>query len=171
MYTTKQIIRKLVIGAAALTAAVCITLFIRENMDVKDPESALPSLTVTMNDTAVITPESVFRAGYEWNFLTTTAKNTPAFSSADLRRLTPAIPMAPRTYLNISFSIKPKSLIISRADDEKKEVFMDLVDVGDGPIITPAAPGLYMYRIQANFGWRGSIVYFFTVQIQETVIG
>ena len=35
MYTTRQIVRKLVIGAVALAVAICITIFIRENMDVK----------------------------------------------------------------------------------------------------------------------------------------
>ena len=44
---------------------------------------------------------------------------------------------------------------------------MELIDVGSGPIITPAATGLYMYRVEADFGWRGSIIYFFTVQIQN----
>ena len=58
-------------------------------------------------------------------------------------------------------------MVISRADDEKLEAFMELIDVGSGPIITPAATGLYMYRVEADFGWRGSIIYFFTVQIQN----
>lgn len=168
MYTTKQIVRKLAIGAVALAAAICVTIFIRENMDVKDPESALPTLTVTMDGSAAMPEESVFRAGYEWNFLTTTEKYTPGYSSSTLRQATPPVPMSPRTYLDLNFSIRPKSLVISRADDEKLETFMALIDVGDGPIITPAATGLYMYRIEADFGWRGSIIYFFTIQIQET---
>ena len=167
MYTTRQIVRKLVIGAVALAVAICITIFIRENMDVKDPESALPTLTVTMNGSAAMAPGSVFRAGYEWNFLTTTEKSTPVYSSADLRQVTPPVPMPSRTYLDLDFSIKPKSVVISRADDEKLEAFMELIDVGSGPIITPAATGLYMYRVVADFGWRGSIIYFFTVQIQN----
>lgn len=170
MYTTKQIVRKLVIGAFALAVAICITIFIRENMDVKDPESALPTLTVTMNGSAAMAPGSVFRAGYEWNFLTTTQKSTPVYSSADLRQVTPPVPMPPRTYLDLKFSIQPKSVVVSRADDEKLESFMELIDAGDGPIITPAATGLYMYRIEANFGWRGSIIYFFTIQIQDSAV-
>lgn len=170
MYTKKQLIRKLTIGLIALAAAICVTIFIRENMDVKDPERALPTLAVTMNGSTALPAESVFRAHYEWSFLTTTAKHTPPYSTQDLRAATPPVPMAPRTYLDLSFSIKPKNLVISRSSEENLDAFMDLVDVGSGPIITPATPGLYMYRVQADFGWRGSVLYFFAVQIQDMAI-
>ena len=40
------------------------------------------------------------------------------------------------------------------------------MDASEGPIIAPATPGVYMYRIQADFGWRGSIVYFFRIRVQ-----
>ena len=43
-YTFKIILRKLVVGVLALAAAAAITLFIKENLDVKDPETALPSI-------------------------------------------------------------------------------------------------------------------------------
>ena len=86
MYSKIQVIRKLLIGAAALAVAICITIFIRENMDVNDPEQALPTITITMNGTTAMAPEMIFRAGYEWNFLTTTAKSTPPYSSQDLPR-------------------------------------------------------------------------------------
>ncbi len=165
MYTKKQIIRKLALGTVLLAVAIVITVFIRENMNVQEPEMALPTFTVTMNGSTALARGSVFRAGYEWNFFTTTAKHTPPYSPQDLTQVTPPVQMMPRTYLDLDFSIKPKSLVISRADDKNFENFMDLVDVGMGPIITPAEAGSYRYRIQADFGWRGSIIYFFTVQI------
>lgn len=167
MYTKKQVIHKLLLGTVMLAVAICITLFIRENMNVQSPEQALPTFTISMNGAATFAPESVFRAGYEWNFFTTTAKHTPEYSPADLKMATPPVPMPPRTILDLEFSIEPKHLTISRAEDEDFRAFMDLIDVGMGPIITPAAPGLYQYRVQADFGWRGSIIYFFTVQIVD----
>ena len=168
MYTRLQAIRKLAIGAVALALAICITIFIRENMDVKDPEQALPTITITLNDTANLAPEMIFRAGYEWNFLTTTAKNTPPYSSQDLQEHTPPVNVLARTYMEIDFSLEPKNLVISRSEEGSSDSFLDLVDVGDGPIIAPATPGTYMYRIQADFGWRGSIVYFFRVRVQDS---
>lgn len=166
MYNRIQLIRKLLVGAAALAVAICITIFIRENMNVKDPEQALPSLTITMNGTTAMAPEMIFRAGYEWNFLTTTAKFTPPYSSQDLQDHTPPVEMLARTYMDIHFSLEPRKLVISRSDETNFDSFLDLVDVGDGPIIAPATPGVYMYRIQADFGWRGSIVYFFRIRVQ-----
>lgn len=168
MYTKKQIIKKLLIGTVLLALAVLITIFIRENMNVQSPEQALPTFTVTMNGNTALSDDSVFRAGYEWNFFTTTAKHTPPYSPADLKLVTPPVPMTPRTYLDLDFSIRPKNLTISRADDENFETFMDFIDVGMGPIIAPAVPGLYQYRIQADFGWRGSVIYFFTIQVIDT---
>ena len=74
--------------------------------------------------------------------------------------------MLARTYMDIDFSLEPRSLTISRSDEENFEAFLDLVDASEGPIIAPATPGVYMYRIQADFGWRGSIVYFFRIRVQ-----
>ncbi len=167
MYTKKQIIRKLLLGAVLLAIAICITLFIRENMNVQSPENALPTFTVTMDDKTAFTKESVFRAGYEWNFLTTTAKDTPPYSASDINLVNMPVSMQPRTYLDLEFSIEPKRLTISRADDKDLETYLDLIDVGMGPIITPAVPGIYRYRVQADFGWRGSVIYFFTIKIEK----
>lgn len=170
MYTKRQFIRKAIIGICALAVAICITIFIRENMDIQTPERALPTITITMDNKTNLSSTSIFRAAYEWSFLTTTAKHTPPYTTEDLQLAAPPVLMAPRTYLDISFSIKPKNILISRADESNLDAFMDLVDVGSGPIITPATPGLYLYRLQADFGWRGSILYFFAVQIQDSLI-
>ena len=167
MYTKKQIIRKLLIGAAALAAAICITVIIRENMDVKDPDQALPSIVITANEATVLPPESIFRAGYEWNFLTTTAKNTPPLSSEDIQSRTPPIDVLARTYLSIDFSLEPKNLVISRSEEADYDAFLDLVGGEEGAVIAPSASGTYMYRIQADFGWRGSIVYYFRVRVVQ----
>lgn len=167
MYTKKQVIRKILLGAVLLAAAVGITIVMRENMNVQEPEKALPTITITMDGDTVFARDRVFLAGYEWNFLTMTAKHTPPYSAADLKHVTPPVPMEPRTYLELDFSIKPKELVISRASDPNLESYMELTNVGMGPLITPAEPGIYRYQVQASFGWRGSTVYFFTVQIED----
>lgn len=141
LYSKIQVIRKLLIGAAALAVAICITIFIRENMDVNDPERALPSITITMNGTTAMAPEMIFRAGYEWNFLTTTAKSTPPYSSQDLQAHTPPVEMLARTYMDIDFSLEPRSLTISRSDEENFEAFLDLVGRGRRPHHRPRHAG------------------------------
>ena len=47
---TKQpatLLKKLVLGAVLIFLSACVTMFIKESLDTKDPESALPLLTVT----------------------------------------------------------------------------------------------------------------------------
>ena len=70
--------------------------------------------------------------------------------------------------LDISFSLPPKTLRIQRASDDALENFVELADVSDGQIISPSAPGLYLYQVEAGFGWRGSVRYFFMVRVQQT---
>ncbi len=167
MYTPKLVIRKLLLGAVLMAAAIFITILIRENMDVKDPEQALPTITITVNGDLRMNDKMVFRAGYEWNFLTTVAKHTPAYTSQTLRESLYPVDLAPNSVLKIEFSLEPKTLRIQRASDEALENFVELADVSDGQIITPSAPGLYLYQVEAGFGWRGSIRYFFMVRVQQ----
>jgi len=74
--------------------------------------------------------------------------------------------MLARTDMDSRFFREQKHLTISRADEENFDAFLELVDAAEGPIIAPATPGVYMYRVQADFGWRGSIVYFFRIRVQ-----
>ena len=70
MHTPKRVIRKLLLGTALMAIAICITILIRENMDVKDPEQALPTISITINGDTKMNDRMVFRAGYEWSFFT-----------------------------------------------------------------------------------------------------
>lgn len=167
MYTPRLIIRKLILGAVLMTVAILITLLIRENMDVKDPEQALPTITVTVNGDMNLNDRMVFRAGYEWNFLTTVAKNTPTYTSESLRQQIYPVDLAPNSVLDIHFSMDAKTLRIQRASDDDLENFVELADVSDGQIIAPSTPGLYLYQVEAGFGWRGSVRYFFMVRVQQ----
>lgn len=168
MYTPRLVIRKLLLGAVLMTVAIIITVLIRENMDVKDPEQALPTITITVNGDMNLNDKMVFRAGYEWNFFTTVAKNTPAYTSNTLLEQLYPVDLAPNSVLDINFSLPPKTLRIQRASDDSLENFVELADVSDGQIICPSTPGLYLYQVEAGFGWRGSVRYFFLVRVQQS---
>lgn len=167
-YTTKQLLRKLAIGAVALAVAAGITLFIKENLDVQDPETALPTIQVTTNGMA-LSPEMIFRAGYIWNFFTTTEENTPLWTTQDILAHTYPVDVPPRSILSIDFSLKPKTLTVSRTDDENFEYYLDLVDTDGSQIITPAQAGAYLYKIQAGFGRRGSVIYYLLINVKESL--
>ena len=80
-----------------------------------------------------------------------------------------SVDLAPNSVLDINFSLPPKTLRIQRASDDELENFVELADVSDGQIISPSAPGLYLYQVEAGFGWRGSVRYFFMVRVQQSV--
>lgn len=159
------LLRKLLAGVVLVAIAAGISLFIKENLDVKSPEDALPDITVAVNGLP-IAPEMVLRAGYEWNFWTTTEKNTPVYSSEDIVRMVYPVDMPPRSIVDLDFSIKAETLKISRADDAGFQYFIEMVDTG-GQVIAPAQAGQYLYKIEAGFGWRGSVIYYLMVNIKE----
>lgn len=168
MYSPKLVVRKLLLGTVLMAAAIFITILIRENMDVKDPEQALPSISVTINGDIKMNDKMVFRAGYEWNFFTTVAKHTPSYTAQTLREHVYPVDLPPNSVVNIDFSLKPKSLRIQRANDDQLENFVELADVDSGQFIAPSAPGLYLYQVEAGFGWRGSVRYVFMIRVQQS---
>ncbi|MBU3805714.1 MAG: hypothetical protein H9882_02285 [Candidatus Fournierella pullistercoris] len=167
MYTPKRILQKILTGALLLALAMCATVFIRENMDVKDPEQALPSFSILVNDEVRITEHSILRAGYEWNFMTTVAKDTPVYTSSQIRSLIYPVDLPPSSRLVLEFSTKPKTLRVQRAPGADLQQFVELADVSDGTLVAPSQPGLYLYQVECGFGWRGSIRYFFLVRVQQ----
>lgn len=166
-YSKWLLVRKLLIGAVLIGLAAAVSLFIKENLDVKSPEDALPDITVSVNGLP-IAPEMVLRAGYEWNFWTTTEKNTPAYTSEELLRMVYPVDMPLRSVIDLSFSIKVKDLKISRADDAEYRYFIELAGAGEGQVIAPAQAGQYLYKIEAGFGRRGSVIYYLMVNVKET---
>lgn len=167
-YSRWVVLRKILVGAVLVAIAAAISLFIKENLDVKSPEDALPDLTIQVNGLS-IAPEMALRAGYEWNFWTTTEKNTPAYTPEDILQLVYPVDMPPRSLIDLDFSIELKDLRISRADDADFRYFIEMANTSEGQILAPAQTGRYMYKIEAGFGSRGSVIYYLLVDIREPV--
>lgn len=167
-YTVKIVLRKLIAGGLALAAAAAITLFIKENLDVKDPETALPSIQIT-TEGVLLSPEMVFRAGYEWNFFTSTEINTPVWTTEDILSRTYPVDVPSRAKLEIGFSLKADTLKVSRSEEGDLSAFVTLADAYPNILIAPAEAGQYLYKIEAGFGRRGSIIYYLLLNVKEAV--
>lgn len=166
-YTVKTAIKKILLGTVLVLLAAAVALFIKENLDVKDPESALPSLSVTVND-MTLSSNMVFRAGYEWNFWATVERHTPEYSPSDITSQVYPVDIAPRSVMQLNFSLKCKHLKVSRANDSPDFTrYIQLENVDPANIITPASPGCYMYKVEADFGWRGSVIYYLMLNVKE----
>ncbi|MEG1104867.1 MAG: hypothetical protein RSD78_08495 [Oscillospiraceae bacterium] len=159
----RSVIRKVCLGAVLISLAVCVTLLIKESLDTKDPQSALPSIDVIYNGNSL--PEtSVFRAGYSWNFLTT-IEDFPAMAPEDI----PLYPVdvLPQIQMEIKFSKPPKELKISRADGRYSQDFIEIATDVTGEMLSPSVPGVYVYKVEASWGIRGSILYYFALQTKQ----
>lgn len=155
--------RKIILGIVLILLAALVTLFIKDNLDTKDPTSALPDIIVKYNG-AVIDPAYPIRAAYSWNFLTT-IETSPVLGVED-------VPLSPFSALPfkefiISFSKAPEKIVVSRAEGRNSVDFTEVISEKPGVLTTPSLAGYYVYKIEANWGMRGSILYFLAVQVRS----
>lgn len=156
--------RKLLLGIVLVSLAAGVTMFIKETLDTRDPESALPIITVQYGDEVFIADKQVRRAGWEWNFFLTKEK-TPMLSIEDA----PPTPVTvlPASPMHISFTKKPSQLRVLRATSEKPSEYLELSDAGDGAFSSPTMPGLYYYKVRAEWQGRGFIQYYFALEVRD----
>ncbi|WP_367924423.1 hypothetical protein [uncultured Ruthenibacterium sp.] len=166
MRISRIALRKLLIGAILLVIAAAITMFIKESLDTQDPESALPILSIEYNGTQIPPSQEgfLYRAGYEWNFFTTVERRAPQLAENDL----PLVPLdvSSQAELKLLFSKEPSGLKVLRASGTSSTEFLELTDASDGTFNTPATPGTYVYKILAEWGNRGYIQYYFSLQVR-----
>lgn len=166
MRVSRIALRKLLIGVVLLLVAAAITLFIKESLDTQNPESALPLLTIEYNGTEIPPNQEgfLYRAGYEWSFFTTVERRAPQLAENDL----PLIPLdvSPQAELKLLFSKAPSGLKVMRATGTGSTEFLELTDAEDGAFNTPASPGVYVYKILAEWRSRGYIQYYFSLYVR-----
>lgn len=156
----KMFFRKVIIGIALIIVAALLSLFIKESLDTSNPASALPEMSVTYNGNT-IDPAYVFMAEYEWNFLTTIERSPKLLIEDIPLRTYDVLPQLP---MEISFSKAPKSIKVSRASGRYSADFTEIITSNSGEFFTPNLPGVYVYKIEASWAMRGSILYYIALQ-------
>ncbi len=160
MKLPKQFLKKFLLGIILIAIAAGISVFIKESLDTMDPESSLPILTVRQ-DRQVIT--DVYRAGYEWNFFATVERRTPQVSGADIP-LVP-VPVPPQAEITLRFTKDPSALRVFRSDNQRTSHYLEIADEDPSTFLTPSKPGMYVYKILAEWFGRGNIQYYFAIQV------
>ena len=164
MKLPKVFFRKLLLGVVLVALAAGITMFIKETLDTRNPEASLPLITVQYGDEVFVQDKEVHRAGWEWNFFLTRQK-TPALSIEDVP-LSP-VTVLPASPLHISFTKNPTRLRVLRAAGESPSEYIELADAGNGAFSSPTMPGLYYYKVQAEWQGRGFIQYYFALEVRD----
>lgn len=156
-------LRKVILGIVFILLAAILSILIKDNLDTRDPANALPDIIVKYNG-AEIDKAYPIRAAYSWNFLTT-IENSPVLGLEDV----PLSPFSaqPQKEITIAFTKTPKEIKVSRADGRNSTDFTEIATQMPGVLTTPSFAGYYVYKIEANWGMRGSILYFFAIQIRS----
>ena len=118
-------------------------------------------------DEELVPDKEVRRAGWEWNFFLTQEK-TPLLSPEDVP-LQP-VDVMPGAQMRILFTKEPSELRVMRAVSDKPTEYLELSDAGGGRFSTPTTPGLYFYKVRAEWSGRGFIQYYFALQVRELQI-
>ena len=63
-----------------------------------------------------------------------------------------------------------RHLRVMRAVSDKPTEYLELSDAGGGRFSTPTTPGLYFYKVRAEWSGRGFIQYYFALQVRELQI-
>lgn len=166
MKLPKLFFKKLFLGAVLIAAAALAASVLKEMLDTKNPESALPVISVRYEygEQALSNEREVRRAGWEWEFFLTKEK-TPLISLEDVP-VTPA-DVLPGARMTVTFSKQPSKLqIFQRAYDDIPSEFQELSFADSGSFFTPTKPGRYYYKVYAEWP-RGFIQYYFALQVQE----
>ncbi len=156
-------IQKIILGAVLIAICAAVTFFIKESLDTQDPEAALPLITIQyINDD--FPSQNIYRAGYTWSFITTMETwQAPSLAPEDL----PIVPqeVLPNESIKIIFSQTPDEINVWRASGRYSTDFLEISMDTPGEFFTPSTSGEYLYRIVANWGSRGEIQYYFSLNV------
>ena len=152
----KRKIKRYFIAFLMLILSAFGTIFIKNYVDSKNPEKALPVLSVSVG---YVQP-AVQRAGYTWKFGPGIAPSlSPYVSAEDVPLL--VMDCYPGHEIVINFSMQPELVTVYQTEGLANNNFKQLYS-----LVTPMEEGIYVYKIAAEFE-KGDILYYFAVQVKN----
>lgn len=139
------------LAAVLIAAAGFAALYIKDKIDSRNPEYALPLVTVNAEGTDV----PVTTAGFEWRFL----------FNGSIRREAPDIfetsfppaELLGGEELEIEYSVKPLSVKVQRTDSYSYSFFET------DSLTVPSGRGGYIYRLDIEYPRGSEICYFYII--------
>lgn len=161
MTLRKKTLKRVLVCLVLLLVAAMVTVLIKEALSLRQPENALPSLTIYYGDN-ILPSEYVERASYEWRFLTVVRSG--GWEDPNHWREMPAAWVLPGTVFRLDFSFPSNhQYVVSRAYGDTS----DFVAVSE-PLTAPSEPGaVYTYRVESWWNSRGSVQFYFRIRIAE----
>lgn len=160
MRVNKQLLKKMAIGIALVFVAGVLSFIIKDTLAMQAPENALPVMQVYFNDVETgvqLHPKHILRDSYSWRFLWKTVAGGNPDPDA-IHNIEPAWVPAGAPLL-LEFSFRNSESKVSMAKDGG-----EFIDLGEN-LSAPMTPGVYTYRVWAGWGVRGSVLYYFKIQV------
>ena len=155
-------LRRYLIAFVLLLVAGYISVFIKDTIDSRNPEVALPIINVT---TGYSTLPNVPRAGYDWNFRTKSVK-APYVSTMDVPLI--AYDALPDTPILIGFTMPHNELNLYEGKGtlvNGRVVANEVFRSKNYSARTPSEEGIYVYKVVAKFD-QGTIVHYFALEVE-----
>ncbi|MDL2293117.1 hypothetical protein LJC60_00635 [Ruminococcaceae bacterium OttesenSCG-928-D13] len=163
MKLRKQQVLKVVTGIVLVLMASFVTIFVRDSLNMRNPENALPNMTIYFdsNGKRVAMPYiHSSRRNYTWQFSLWEPVSKADFDLEPWRELYPG-QVNPGSKLELEFSFKPKAVAIYAAAGESS-----YMEVGDSTVLyAPTSKGNYAYKVVATWGANRTVTYYFRIDV------
>ena len=158
-----RMLLRAVVSIFMVLVAAAGSFLIKDFLSLSNPQNALPKIQVSVGGSQLPSNYLVL-ASYSWRFLLVPHEEITAPTDvwADIE----SYPAPAGQPLEIGFSYHCKEMYVSRLD-EGSTMFLP-VSGADGGLYTPTPPEpgtIYVYRVEAFWGWLGSVQYYFTLYI------
>lgn len=155
MKLRKQVVGRIALGAVLIVLAAFLGFAVKDLLAYTRPASTQPEIRIEYNG-APLPPEHWMMESYSWRYLTLIKEwEAPQDALAQMA----AAPVIPDTALGVSFTFEPDKLTVSRSVNGGE--YSELM----GDLLTPNQPGEYVYRIEGDWGIKGTITYYFKIRI------
>lgn len=152
----KRKLKRYFVALLMLVLSAYATVFIKNYVESKSPEKALPTLNVSVG---YVQP-AVQRAGYTWKFGTGIAPIlSPYVSAEDVPLL--VMDCYPGHEIVMNFSRAPELVTVYQTKGLANNDFKQLYS-----LVTPMEEGVYVYKIEADFD-KGDVLYYFAVEVKQ----
>jgi len=157
-----SVVKRVILGAFLISLSVFVSLYLKEYMDRKNPDYAIPQLTVTADGQVL----DLYLSNYYWrlNFGKEVEKLEPEIDGGAVRILDEGIVQKNTLHggeeLKYEFSQQESIRYIDRSEAYSTVSFL----LADNERYAPSEPGVYYYRVSAEFE-RGRVEYYFRVDV------
>lgn len=148
---------RILLAVLFLVIAGAIAVVVKDMLSERNPEYALPVLQVEYNGNP-LPQENVTMDSYSWRFFRQTREWQ--LEDREIWRSMPAAWVDAGMPLILDFSYRGGEVSISRSYENGT-----FSEVEGSRLETPREPGIYTYRIEAEWRLRGTVVYYVRVRI------